>query len=189
MLEDLSQHILDIAENSTRARASTVTILVEEYRKDGWLNLTVMDDGDGMDDETCAKALDPFHTTRTTRRVGLGLPFLKQLSELCGGTFSIQSKPGLGTTIKSSFLYNSIDRPPLGNIPATIMTLLLEAPTVHWVYHHMVEDREFCLDSDELLEILGDKDAFTSPSVALWIKEYVSENILALNSTESHEEE
>lgn len=187
MLEDLSQHILDIAENSTRARASSVTILVEEYRNDGWLNLTVMDDGDGMDDQTCAKALDPFHTTKTTRKVGLGLPFLKQIAELCGGSFSIQSKPGLGTTIKASFLYDSIDRPPLGNIPSTIMTLLVEAPSVHWIYHHMIEDREFCLDSAELLEILGDSDTLTTPSIALWIKEYVAENLLALDSGENDE--
>ncbi len=181
MLEDLSHHVLDIGENSMRGGASSVSISLEERRSAGWLVLSVVDDGRGMDEETCRRVVDPFYTTRTTRKVGLGLPFLRQSAELCGGSMELKSSLGKGTSVVASFRYDSIDRPPLGDLASSVMTLLVEAPRIRWLYKHVVDDRSFLLDSVQLWDILGNPDALADPSIALWIKDYVAENIAALD--------
>lgn len=180
MLEDLSHHILDIGENSMRGGASSVTISVEELIEEGWLRFSVVDDGRGMDEETCRKVVDPFYTTRTTRKVGLGIPFLRQATELCEGEFKLESTLGKGTSVLATFRYDSIDRPPLGDIPSSVMTLLVEAPRVRWIYRHVVDDRSFTMDIEAIWEVIGEPEALSDPSVALWIKDYVKENITEL---------
>lgn len=180
MLEDLSHHILDIGENSMRGGASSVTVSVEELIKDGWLRFSVVDDGRGMDEETCRKVVDPFYTTRTTRKVGLGIPFLRQSAELCEGEFKLESTLGEGTSVLATFRYDSIDRPPLGDIPSSVMTLLVEAPRIRWIYRHVVDERSFEMDSVQLWEILGEPEALADPSIALWLKDYLGENIAAI---------
>ena len=180
MLEDLSHHILDIGENSMRGGASSVTISVEELIEEGWLRFSVVDDGRGMDEETCRKVVDPFYTTRTTRKVGLGIPFLRQAAELCEGEFKLESTLGKGTSVLATFRYDSIDRPPLGDVPSSVMTLLVEAPRVRWIYRHVVDDRSFTMDIEAIWEIIGEPEALSDPSIALWIKDYVKENIREL---------
>lgn len=177
MLEDLSQHILDIAENSLNAGARRVEITVDQDTGKNRLALEVMDNGHGMDAETAVKVLDPFYTTRTTRRVGLGLPFLKQSAELCGGFLSLKSTPGEGTTLRAEFTLDCIDRPPLGNIPSTLVTLLAGAPNVRWIYRHVCNGRTFAFDSEEILNILEDPQMLRSPEVALWLRDFLRENI------------
>lgn len=182
MLEDLSHHILDIGENSMRGGASSVTISVEELIERGWLRFSVVDDGRGMDEETCSKVVDPFYTTRTTRKVGLGIPFLRQSAELCEGEFKLKSQLGEGTSVIATFRYDSIDRPPLGDIPSSVMTLLVEAPRIRWTYRHVVDDRSFEMDSVQLWDILGEPEALADPTVALWLKDYLRENISAIKN-------
>lgn len=182
MLEDLSHHILDIGENSMGGGASTVTISVEELIKEGWLRFSVVDDGRGMDKETCERVVDPFYTTRTTRKVGLGIPFLRQATEMCEGEFHLSSVLGEGTSVVATFRYDSIDRPPLGDISSSIMTLLVEAPRIRWIYRHVFDDRSFTLDSAQILEILGDPEDLADPSVALWIRDYLRENIAVIRA-------
>jgi hypothetical protein len=177
MLDDLSLHILDIAENSVGAGARNVTVDLVEDRAGGWLTLSVEDDGRGMDEETCAKVVDPFYTTRTTRKVGLGIPFLRQSAELCGGSLELSSTLGVGTSLKASFRLDSIDLPPMGDVPSSIVTLLMSAPTVRWIYRHEIDGRVFLLDSVEILEILGDPEALRDPNIALWLKDYMAENV------------
>jgi hypothetical protein len=177
MLEDLSCHILDIAENSAAADAATVTILLEECRREGWLHLSVEDDGRGMDEERCARVYDPFFTTRTTRRVGLGIPFLRQAAEACDGELTLTSRLGEGTTLKASFRLDHIDRPPVGDIAATLVTLLAGNPRIRWIYRHRVDDSEFLLDSQELLAVLEDPDMLRTPAVAEWLRSYIAENL------------
>ncbi|MFA0889270.1 MAG: ATP-binding protein [Synergistales bacterium] len=177
MLEDLSQHILDIAENSLNAGAGRVEITVEQNAEKNRLFLEVADNGHGMDAETVVKVLDPFYTTRTTRRVGLGLPFLKQSAELCGGFLSLQSKPGEGTTLKAEFALDCIDRPPLGNIPSTLVTLLAGAPNVRWIYRHVCDGRSFIFDSEEIVNVLEDPEMLRNSEVALWLRDYLRGNI------------
>ena len=159
MLEDLSAHVLDIAENSTRAGATEIEITIEESAEKDLLLFAVKDNGRGMSPEFVAKVTDPFTTTRTTRRVGMGLPFLRQSAELCGGALTIDSTVGVGTTVTATFGLSCVDRPPLGDMPSTMMTLVMGAPLVHWKYRHVVNGREFLLDTDEIVEALdGDRE-------------------------------
>lgn len=178
MLEDLSAHMLDIAENSVMAEGKEIRIEVLENREAGMLSFSVEDNGRGMSKEFLSKVTDPFTTTRTTRRVGMGLPFLKQSAELCGGGLDIVSEPGKGTKITASFIMGSIDRPPLGDIPATLMTLIMGSPGIHWIYRHKTGCGEFILDTDEIIEALdGDREMLRLPEVGLWLREHIKENL------------
>jgi len=178
MLEDLSAHILDIAENSVMADGTEIKISIEEDVEGNKLLFYVEDNGRGMSEDFVLKAADPFTTTRTTRRVGMGLPFLKQSAELCGGGLGIESKRGAGTKITVVFDYDSIDRPPVGDIPATLMTLLMGSPEIHWVYMHKTPRGEFVLDSEEIIAALdGDRDLLRTPEVGLWLRGYVRDGL------------
>ncbi len=175
MLEDLSHHILDIAENGVNAGADSIGVTFDD---DGeFIRLTVRDNGRGMSEATAHAVVDPFYTTRTERRVGLGLPFLKQLTELCGGEFLLSSALGKGTTVSASFSKKSVDTPPPGDIPSTLLTLLVGHGHISWKYVHRVGKREFLLDSDELKDALGGGNPFTDPALAVGVKEYIAENI------------
>ena len=180
MLEDLSHHVLDIAENSVNAGARHVTLELEEDRRGDRLRLLVEDDGCGMKEEILQRVTDPLYTTRTTRRVGLGLPFLRQAAEACEGKLVLDSVPGRGTRLEADFRWDHVDRPPLGDLPATLMTLLMGHPEIRWIYRHRVDDREYVLDSRDLLEVLEDPELFRTPEVGLWIRDHAREGIEGL---------
>jgi hypothetical protein len=182
MLEDLSQHVLDIAENSVAADASRVLIELSEDVPGDTLSMTVEDDGEGMPPDFLEKVTDPFTTTRTTRRVGMGLPFLKQSAELCGGSFRIDSKLGKGTRLEAVFRYSSIDRPPLGDMPATIMTIFMGHPEIDWTYRHVFNGREFTLTTAELVEVLEDRELLRTTEVGLWVRCQIAEALLELRN-------
>jgi signal transduction histidine kinase len=149
-VEDLSLHILDIVENSIRAKASRIEIkVVEDIRKD-LLTIEIKDNGQGIDEETIKKVLDPFFTTRTTRKVGLGLPLLSQAARESGGDIEIESKVGRGTRVKATFGYSHIDRKPLGNMEATLTTLIAGNPETDFIYEHKKDELEYRLDTKEI---------------------------------------
>ena len=149
-MEDLSLHILDIVENSIRAKASMVEIkVIEDIRKD-LLTIEIKDNGQGIDEETIKKVIDPFFTTRTTRKVGLGLPLLSQAARESGGDVEIASKVGKGTKITATFGYSHIDRKPLGNMEITLITLIAGNPEVDFIYEHKSDELECHLDSKEI---------------------------------------
>ena len=149
-MEDLSLHILDIVENSIRAKASRIEIeVVEDIGKD-LLTIEIKDNGQGIDEETIKKVLDPFYTTRTTRKVGLGLPLLSQAAKESGGDVEIESKVGRGTRVKATFVYSHIDRKPLGNIETTLTTLIAGNPEVDFIYEHKKDELEYRLDTKEI---------------------------------------
>jgi len=149
-MEDLSLHILDIAENSIRARASRVEIkVVEDIRKD-LLTIEIKDNGQGIDEKTVKKVLDPFFTTRTTRKVGLGLPLLSQAARESGGDLQIESKVGRGTRVRATFGYSHIDRKPLGNMEATLTTLIAGNPGIDFIYEHKRDELEYRLDTRKI---------------------------------------
>lgn len=175
-MRELSLHILDVAENSVKANASLVKVSVVIEK--GYLTITVEDDGKGMSEEFLSKVTDPFTTTRTTRKVGLGLPLLKQASEQANGTFSIKSTLGVGTTVKASFEVNNIDRMPLGNLTDTIVSLVY--PDVDFVWTYRVEGKEFVFDTREIKAQL-DGVPIDSADVLVFINSYVSENIESIN--------
>lgn len=178
MLEDLSAHVLDIAENSVMAGSTKIVVEITEDKKEDKLIFSVEDNGRGMTEEFVQKVTDPFTTTRTTRRVGMGLPFLKQSAELCGGGLEILSKVGLGTKIRAVFTYSSVDRPPLGDMPAAMMILVMGSPEIHWIYRHKINLAEFVLDSEEIIESLdGDRELLRSAEVGIWLRGYVREGL------------
>ena len=178
MLEDLSAHVLDIAENSVMANGTEIVIEILENKSKDTLVFSIKDNGKGMSEDFILKVTDPFTTTRTTRRVGMGLPFLKQSAELCDGGLNISSTPGKGTKTTATFRMSSIDRPPLGDVPATMMTLLMGSPEIHWIYRHKTDFGEFILDIDEIIEALdGDREMLRSADVGLWLRGHIKDNL------------
>ena len=127
-MEDLSLHILDILENSVAASARTIEITIVEDTAADRLSLEISDDGEGMNEEVRGRALDPFFTTRTTRRIGLGLPLLAQAARDTGGDLELESAPGKGTTLRASFELSHPDRKPLGDLSATLGAILAGKP-------------------------------------------------------------
>lgn len=175
MMPEISLNILDVAENSTRAKASLVTITVDVQTADDTLTVTILDDGCGMSAKQVAAVTDPFFTTRTTRKVGLGVPFFKQAAESTGGSFSITSTPKIGTCVTAVFTLSHIDRMPLGDINGTIYTLVTMHEKCDFFYTFRFNEKEFSLDTREFREILGDI-SFTEPEVSLYIKDYLREH-------------
>lgn len=177
MMTELSLNVLDVAENSTKAGATLVTIIVDADLSLDRLTITIEDNGCGMDEEQVSRVTDPFYTSRTTRKVGLGVPFFKYAAECTGGTFSIRSEKGQGTLVTAVFVLSHIDRMPLGDISATIFTLITCHPETHFVYIYRYNGHEFTLDTRELREILGDV-SFQEPEVSAFIRDYLTENKL-----------
>lgn len=154
-MRELSLHLLDIAENSISAGASRIVISVREDLAADELWLEVSDNGKGMSPEMVEKVLDPFVTSRTTRKVGLGIPLLKQAAEACNGFLTLESEPGKGTKLTAKFQHSHIDRMPLGNLEDTIITLILTTPAVNWVFRYQYNDQVFEFDDMEFKEALG----------------------------------
>jgi anti-sigma regulatory factor (Ser/Thr protein kinase) len=175
-LRELALHLLDIAENSVSAGARNIHIEVDEDLINDQLHMSVSDDGRGMDPETVAKVIDPFVTSRTTRKVGLGIPLLKAAAEACSGYLTIESELGKGTLVRVRFQHSHIDRMPLGDIAGTFLTLLIGSPEVHWIFTYRVNGSEFIFDDDEMKETL-DGVSMTEPSVLKFIREFIVENI------------
>ncbi len=143
-------HVLDVVENSVMAGASEIRIGINEDTEKDLLSIEIEDNGSGMDQETVKKVLDPFYTTRTTRRVGLGLPLLAQAARETGGGIEVSSEVGRGTRIRASFQYSHIDRKPLGDMEETLVTLIAGHPEIHFVYEHRDGETSFRLDTDEM---------------------------------------
>jgi len=155
-MRELSLHLLDIAENGVSAGAQNITItIVEDLRADR-LQLAVEDDGRGMDAAMVEQVTNPFITTRTTRKVGLGIPLLKLAAEMCNGSLAVESTPDVGTTVNVAFQRSHIDRMPLGDVAGTMLSLLVGWPQVHWVLRYRVDDEEFVFDDAPIKEELGD---------------------------------
>lgn len=154
-MRTLSEHILDIVQNSLRVRATLIEIIVEENKKNDLCALTIADNGCGMSSKELQQATDPFFTSRKTRKVGLGIPLLKQNAETAGGRFSIKSEPGAGTEVKAEFKLSNIDRPPMGDIWETLYQLFLSYKESELKYHHITEYGDFRIGSAELKKVLG----------------------------------
>ena len=174
-MPEISLNILDVAENSVRAQASLIEITVSVQPEEDTLTVTVKDDGCGMTPEQAAQVQDPFFTTRTTRKVGLGVPFFKQAAESTGGSFRIDSAKGKGTVVEAVFGLSHIDRMPLGDISSTIHTLIVFNSQIDLKYTYIYRDRSFVLDTREMREMLGDI-SFAEKEVSDFILEYLETN-------------
>ncbi|HIT79500.1 MAG TPA: ATP-binding protein [Candidatus Faecivivens stercorigallinarum] len=173
-MQELSLNVLDIAQNSVRAKASLVTITVAERSTDHFLEISIADNGCGMTPEQVARAMDPFFTTRTTRKVGLGISFFKLSAESTGGSFDIQSTLGVGTVTTARYHTDHIDMLPIGDMNATILSLISMNPQMDFVYQRSLDDNSFTLDTRELKAVLEDVP-LNSPEVVQFIKETLEE--------------
>lgn len=172
-MKELSLHLLDIAQNSVAAGSGQIDISLEEDERQS-CRLVIADNGKGMSPELLAQVTDPFTTTRTTRRVGMGLPLLRLTAEQTGGALEIQSAPGVGTTVTARICAGHIDCPPMGDLAATVALLIQGAPQVEWTFHHATPKGAYTLDTRQLRAVLGDVP-LSEPEVALWIREYLQE--------------
>lgn len=140
-------HILDIVENSIRAHAKKIEIRIIEEKKKDLLTIEINDDGKGMDEKTLKDVLDPFFTTKNTRKVGLGLSLLAQSAEESGGSIKIESKPGQGTKVKATFGYSHIDRKPLGDVHESLKVLITANPDIDFIYEYQKDNANYHLDT------------------------------------------
>lgn len=173
-MKELSLNILDVAENSVKAGATLTEILIVENGDK--LTLTIKDDGCGMDEETVKAVTDPFYTTRTTRKVGLGIPLLKLAAEQTEGKFSVESSVGEnhGTTVTAEFNKRHIDFTPLGDVTASVTTLIQGHPDTDFYFSHRLEDKEVTLDTREIRAVL-DGVPLDTYDVIKWIEGYIKE--------------
>ena len=172
-MEDFSLYVLDITMNSVRAKADEISVEISESGE--WLDFTVTDNGCGMSEEQVKKLRDPFFTTRTTRKVGLGIPFLTMLAEMTGGFVEIRSVPESdssdhGTTIHGRFGRNHIDFVPLGDIVSTVTTLIQGSPDVNFTFSHKTEKGSVHLSCAELRAVLGEGIPLSEPEILMWIE-------------------
>ena len=179
-MRELSLHILDLAQNSLTAGASRLDIIVEIDHKKDLVAITLSDDGKGMAPDFLKTVTSPFTTTRTTRKVGLGIPMFKENAELTGGTFSIESTVGAGTKMRAGFVLSSIDRPPLGDLAATMISLVVSNPEFHFHLYYLVDGQSFSFDTEEIRAVLGPVP-LDSPEVVSWMKDYLEEGIESLH--------
>ena len=175
MMPELSLNVLDVAQNSVRAEATLIRLSVIADTAADRLTIIIQDDGCGMTAEQAARVEDPFFTTRTTRKVGLGVPFFKMAALCTGGSFSIDTAPGSGTAVTAVFGLSHIDRMPLGDMVSTVHTLITMNEQIDFVYLYQVDDRSFTLDTREFRQILGEV-SFQEPEVSAYIRDYLTEN-------------
>jgi anti-sigma regulatory factor (Ser/Thr protein kinase) len=172
-LKELSLHILDIAENSVNAGATKIEILVSENFNKDELIIKIRDNGKGMSAEELKNIADPFITSRTTRKVGLGIPFLKAAAEACEGGFEIRSEKGIGTEVKVRFKHSHIDRMPLGDLKSTWLNLLIGYPKVHWILDYSMNTKTYRLDDQPIKEVLNDVP-LSDPQVIGYLKNEIA---------------
>ena len=172
-MKELSLHILDIAQNSISAGCTELELSLTEG--DGQLTLIIRDNGRGMAPESLASGPDPFTTTRTTRKVGLGLPLLRMAAEQTGGSLAIESTVGVGTTVTARFCTGHIDCPPLGDMAGTVALLVQGAPEVDTIYTHTTDRGSFTFDTREIRSVLGEGISLAEPEVAMWMRGYLEE--------------
>jgi hypothetical protein len=194
-MREIALHLLDIAENSVAAQAGTIKISVCEDLAGDRLFAMVQDDGKGMDPETVRLVTDPFVTSRTTRKVGLGIPLFKAAAEACNGYLTIDSQVGKGTCLKVEFQHSHIDRMPLGDLCGTWLTLVVAYPTIRWIFDYQVYlpgnnsrensytqgTQEFHFDSQPIKETLGEIP-FSEPEVLAYLRSYLEDGIASVRN-------
>jgi anti-sigma regulatory factor (Ser/Thr protein kinase) len=181
MLE-LAEHILDIAENSIRAGAGTVEIVINEDSAKDLLTIEINDNGSGMTKEEIKKVEDPFYTTKTVRRVGLGIPLLANAAEMAGGSLRLKSAKGKGTKLTATFALSHLDRQPMGNITTTMLTLIAGNSEVDFIYKHRHNDRRFTLDTRQIRKEIEDVP-INHPEIIKYIRGVINEGLNEIKPT------
>lgn len=173
-MNTLTFHITDIASNSVRAGATRISLEITIHEDHTTIRIT--DNGCGMDAETVSRITNPFYTTRTTRKVGLGIPFLIQNAEQTGGHVSITSEPGKGTAVTACFITSNIDCPPMGDLPGTVAMLISGNPGINVCFSYRKEELLFEISSEDLQSVFEDIP-LSHPKVILAIREMIAVNL------------
>jgi hypothetical protein len=176
-MKEIALHLLDIVQNSVRAGASVVEIGFD-LDSSGMLVMSVADDGCGMSPELLERVRSPFTTTRTTRKVGLGIPLLMQNAMLSGGGLELNSEEGRGTVLKATFNTRSIDCLPLGDLASTMATIIMgspDRPEFHLRCHS--PEGEMSFTTEEVRAVLGEDVPLSEPAVSGWIQQSIQEEI------------
>lgn len=179
-MKELSLHILDIVQNSIKAGAKNIEIKIDENSKTNLLSIEINDNGCGMSKEFLKRVRDPFITTRTTRKVGMGISLFESAAIQSGGNLDITSEEGVGTNLKATFVLDSIDRAPIGDMAETMLTIVSGAPDIEYVYEHKKDDKVFLFGTAQIKEILGDIP-LDMPEVLTWITGYIKEGLADIN--------
>ncbi|ACB83696.1 ATP-binding protein [Natranaerobius thermophilus] len=180
-MKELSLHLLDLIQNAIEASATKIQVDFYLSYQDDVMTLKVIDNGRGMDDKFKQQATDPFKTSRKTRKVGLGLSLLQMKAEQCDGDINISSSPwGQGTQVNARFKYSHWDRPPLGKLSNTFISILQGNPDLKLYFSYQVENKLFKFSTEEIKEIVH-QNAFRDLEVLMWVKQYLEENITSLN--------
>ena len=185
-MKELSMHVYDLMENSTAANSTLVELTIKDSLKDNIYAFTIKDNGKGMTPEFLAKVTDPWTTSRTTRKVGLGLPLIKMNTENAGGGMKIESEVGKGTVLnfwfqhdhldRPWFQHDHLDRPPMGDLAGSLVMLFAAHEDIHFIYKHITDDGEFVFDTDEIKEAL-DGMSMNDISIMKYLKEMIQENL------------
>jgi hypothetical protein len=175
-MRELALHLLDIAENSVAAGARMIRVSVAEDLKKDRLKMSVEDNGKGMNEEMVARVTDPFVTSRTTRKVGLGIPLLKAAAEACNGYLRITSAIGQGTRLEAEFQRSHIDRMPMGDLSGTLLELLVAWPQIHWIFEYKQDGTEFYFDDEPIKKELGDVP-LTEPGILSYLRQTLQEGL------------
>lgn len=182
-MKELSLHVYDLMENSTAANAKDVFLTIRDSMADNIFHFTIKDNGKGMSPEFLARVTDPYTTSRTTRKVGLGLPLIKMNSEHCGGGMHIDSEVGVGTTLQFWFQHNHWDRPPMGDLVGTLVMLVSQHEDIHFVIRYITDKDEFVFDTDEVREALGGMSMNNLEIIGM-LKEMIAENLSDIGANE-----
>lgn len=175
-MNNISMHILDIVQNSISGKATFIEIVIKEDAEKNIFEIIIKDNGVGIDKEMLTQVADPYITTRTTRKVGLGLPLLKYSTSQANGYLKVNSESGIGTLVNAVFQYNHIDRPPLGDISGTIVLLVAANPDIDFKYIHHINNKKYEFNTHEVKVILGDIK-ISDPKIRGFLKEMIVENL------------
>lgn len=175
-MQDLAMYILEILMNSIHANSKLIKLLISFITNDDEVKIIVEDDGKGMDEERLKTVVSPFSTSRTTRKIGLGVAFLKSLCESCEGDLVIESEVGVGTKTTATYRLSHIDCPPLGNIGEMMMFAIQANQSIDYEFDYIKDDYHFSFKTKDIREQLGGIN-LDNPDVLLWIKDYINQEI------------
>jgi anti-sigma regulatory factor (Ser/Thr protein kinase) len=176
MVEDLCFHLFDLVQNAVAAGAKNICLSVMESESQDSLILEVADDGSGMDDQTLAKVQDPFFTSKSFKKVGLGIPLLKGTTQACRGEFSIESEVDRGTEVRARLQKSHLDCPPLGDLPETVLALLVSLDQTNLQFTYRCDRGNFEISTAEIRRQVGDTH-FSHPEIYQFLKQYIHEQL------------
>jgi hypothetical protein len=181
-MKELSLNILDIVQNSIRAKANEISVEINESAVNDLYQIVIKDNGTGIPPEILKDVTDPFVTTRTRRRMGLGLSLLRYHAELTGGRLTIYSTTGAGTEVNAVFSYKHIDRQPLGDIVGVLIILMAGNQEIDFIYHHTTEKGDYRFSSRETKEFL-ETDTLNDGNLLQDIGRMIGENLKEIEAS------